>query len=557
MSASAPEKPTNELAHRQVLLVLSGLLLAMLLSGLDQTIVATASRVIGDDLHGLDQQAWLTTGFLIASTITTLIYGKMSDIFGRKPLFIAAVTIFVVGSALCGFATSMPMLTAFRILQGIGAGGLMSLVFAITGDIIPARERARYQGYFAGTMAVSAILGPLIGGLFAGMETVAGVAGWRWAFWINVPLGAVVLILVSKTLHIQHIRAGRRIDVLGAVLLALGVVPLLLVGEEGGEWGWTSAAASTCYCIGAAGVTGFVWQQFRMRNDALLPLDLFARRTFSIPVVLTFLVGAVQFAATLLTPLYFQIVRGMTPSQAGLMLIPMVLALAATSIVVGRLVRRTGHTKIFMIVGAAIQTVGLLGFALVTSDTPLWYVGLDMVLAGIGLGTSGNVVLLMLQNSVDFSRLGVASASGSFFRSIGATTGTAVLLSILFTRAGTTISGAYHRAASDPVFAAAAAAHPEQLRTLQAGLSAGLSDTAFLNNIDATLAHPFLLGFTEAMNTAALISAGIAAAGVVLALFLKELPLRTMSGQAAAKAALADHAGAPSATVPIERPNAS
>jgi EmrB/QacA subfamily drug resistance transporter len=525
----------------------------MLLSGLDQTIVATASRVIGDDLHGLDQQAWLTTGFLIASTITTLIYGKMSDIFGRKPLFITAVTIFIVGSALCGFATSMPMLTVFRILQGVGAGGLMSLVFAITGDIIPARERARYQGYFAGTMAVSAILGPLVGGLFAGMETVAGVAGWRWAFWINVPLGAVVLLLVSKTLHIQHVRVGRKVDVLGAVLLALGVVPLLLVGEQGGEWGWTSAAALTCYCVGAAGVAGFVWQQFRMRNDALLPLDLFAQRTFSIPVVLSFLVGAVQFAATLLTPLYFQIVRGMTPSQAGLMLIPMVLALAATSIVVGRLVRRTGHTKIFMIIGATIQTVGLLGFALVTTDTSLWYIGLAMVLVGIGLGTSGNVVLLMLQNSVDFSRLGVASASGSFFRSIGATTGTAVLLSILFTRAGATIANAYHTAAGDPAFAAAAAADPEQLRTLKAGLSAGLSDTSFLNSLDAALAHPFLLGFTEAMNTAALISAGIAAAGVVLALFLTELPLRTMSGQAAAKAALADNPDAPSATAPNER----
>jgi EmrB/QacA subfamily drug resistance transporter len=533
--SSHPSAPA-ELSRREILAVLSGLLLAMLLAGLDQTIVATAGRVIGDDLHGLDRQAWLTTAFLITSTITTLVYGKLSDIFGRKPLFMTAIAIFLLGSLLCGFAPSMPALIVFRALQGVGAGGLMSLAFAITGDIIPARERARYQGYFAGVMAVSAILGPLVGGFFAGSPAFAGTAGWRWAFWFTVPVGVVALALIALRLHAEQVPVRRRVDYTGALLLAVGVVPLLLIGEEGGAWGWLSAGAWWCYVVGAAGMFAFIGWQLHMRGDALLPLDLFTRRTFTVPVLSTFLMGGVQFAATLVVPLYLQIVRGATPTEAGLVLLPMVAGLAATSIVVGRLVRRTGRTKPFIIAGTAVQAAGLICFASVTVSTPLWLVIGEAFVIGIGLGTAGNVILLSIQNSVDFSRLGVASASGAFFRNIGATTGTAVLLSVLFSQATAKIAGAYTQARHDPAFAAAAAAHPGQLTAIEDATAGGLTDSSFLTSVDPRLAEPFLTGFTTAIRSTSWIAVGIATAGILLALIVEEIPLRTVSGQAAARA---------------------
>src|ERR1700742_595422 len=249
----AASPPDGQLSHRQILTILSGLVLGMFLAALDQTIVATAIKTIGNDLNGLSAQAWVTTAFLITSTIAAPLFGKLSDIYGRKRLFMLAIVIFVAGSALCGLATSMYELAAFRAFQGIGAGGIMPLALAVIGDIIPPRERARYQGYMMATFASSSVLGPVLGGLFSGTDSFLGAAGWRWIFYINVPIAAFALVVIAKVLHLDHVRRERRIDWYGSATLAVGLVPLLIVAEQGQSWGWASAGSFACYLIGAAG----------------------------------------------------------------------------------------------------------------------------------------------------------------------------------------------------------------------------------------------------------------------------------------------------------------
>src|SRR5438477_3130217 len=258
MSSVADTAPAGgaQLSHRQILEVLSGLMLGMFLAALDQTIVASAIRTIGDDLHGLSIQAWVTTAYLITATISTPLYGKLSDIYGRKPFFLTAITIFVLGSAACAFAQSMYQLAAFRAVQGLGAGGLFSLALAIIGDIVPPRERAKYQGYFLAVFGTSSVLGPVLGGFFAGTSDILGIAGWRWIFYINVPIAAAALVVVSRVLHLPHERREHRVDWPGALALIVGLVPLLTIAEQGRDWGWGSGRAVLCYAIGAFGLVG-------------------------------------------------------------------------------------------------------------------------------------------------------------------------------------------------------------------------------------------------------------------------------------------------------------
>src|ERR1700751_559781 len=260
------------LSHRQILTILSGLMLGMFLAALDSNIVSTALKTIGNDLHDLTAQAWVTTAFLITTTIATPLFGKLSDIYGRKRLFMVAIVIFVIGSALCGLATSMYELAAFRAFQGIGAGGIMPLALAVIGDIIPPRERARYQGYMMAVFASASVLGPVLGGLLAGTNEFLGVAGWRWIFYINVPVAAVALIVIARVLKLDYVRRERRIDWWGSLMLVVGLVPLLVVAEQGQSWGWSSPAALLCYVLGAAGLAAFIWVEHRMGDDALLPL---------------------------------------------------------------------------------------------------------------------------------------------------------------------------------------------------------------------------------------------------------------------------------------------
>jgi EmrB/QacA subfamily drug resistance transporter len=423
------------MSQRQIMLVIYGLMAGMFLSSLDQTIVGTAIRTIGDDLHGLNEQAWVTTAYLITSTIATPIYGKLSDIFGRRPLYIFGISVFIIGSLLSSFSTSMIMLAAFRGFQGIGAGALMSLPLAIMGDILAPRERAKYQGYFLATFGISSVVGPLVGGLFSGAGQILFITGWRWVFLVNVPIGIAALLMVIAFLHLPKFtgaKAKPRIDWWGATAVIVTLVPLLLVAEEGRDWGWTSPAAWGCYAAGVVGLVGFIVVESLMKDDAIIPLKLFRSRVFSMSTVLGFLVGFAMFGAMLTIPLYLQIVTGLTPTQSGFATLPMVAGLMIASIASGQIVARTGRYRIFPVTGTAVTSIGYVVLTFMTYDKPLWFLMIAMFLIGLGLGQLMQSLTLASQSSVAPRDMGVATSSSTFFRQIGGTLGTAVLLSVLF-----------------------------------------------------------------------------------------------------------------------------
>lgn len=437
-SAAAPspaaDGPGAVMTQREILLVVIALMCGMFLSALDQTIVSTAIRTIGDDLHGLNQQAWVTTAYLIASTISTPIYGKLSDLFGRRPLYIFGIGTFLLGSLLSSFSTSMAMLAAFRGVQGIGAGALMSLPLAIMGDMLSPRERAKYQGFFLAVFGTSSVIGPLIGGLFAGTPHILWIAGWRWVFLINVPIGIVALGMVLRFLHLPRFGEHKhpRIDWFGAAAVIVTLVPALLVAEQGRDWGWDSATAITCYVVSAIGLIAFLIIERRMGADAIIPMTLFRSYTFSMATILGFLVGFAMFGAMLTLPLYLQIVKGLTPTESGFATLPMVGGMMLASIVSGIIISRTGRYRIFPVTGTFLTACGYVVLTFVRVDSPLWFVMIGMFLIGLGLGQLMQTLTLASQSSVEPRDMGVATSASTFFRQIGGTMGVAILLSILF-----------------------------------------------------------------------------------------------------------------------------
>lgn len=442
--ATRPEPVMN---HRQIMFVMYGLMAGMFLSALDQTIVGTAIRTIGDDLNGLDQQAWVTTAYLIAATVTTPLYGKLSDIFGRRPLFIISISIFVAGSFLSTFSTSMLMLAGFRAFQGLGAGGLMSLPLAIIGDMLAPRERARYQGFFLATFGIASVIGPLVGGLFAGTNTILGIAGWRWVFLVNVPVGVIALFMVIAFLHLPHIPHGHpTIDWWGAGLVVATLAPLLLVAEEGREWGWTSAAAITCYAIGVVSLVAFLLVERAMGPAAIIPLRLFNAKGFSPAIVLSILVGFGMFGAMLTIPLYLQIVLGFSPTESGFATLPMMAGIMLASIGSGQIVARTGKYAAFPITGTATMVLGFLILTFMTAETPYWYLAIAMFVMGLGLGQLMQTLTMAVQASAEPQDIGVATSSSTFFRQIGGTLGTAIMLSLLFSVLPTNITASMSNA---------------------------------------------------------------------------------------------------------------
>ena len=498
--------------------------------------------------------------------ISTPLYGKLSDLYGRKPFFLTAIWIFIVGSVLCTISTSMYELAAFRAVQGLGAGGLMSLAFAIIGDIVPPRERARYQGYFLAVFGSASVLGPLVGGAFAGADSILGIAGWRWVFLVNVPVAAVALIVVARVLNIPHTRREHRIDWLGAVALTVAVVPVLLVAEQGRVWGWDSLRAITCYGIAAIGLVWFVFAERRIGDDALLPLRLFRSRVFSVTSAAGLIIGTGMFGGFILIPLYLQIVQGASPTEAGLLLLPLMAGIMVASVVSGQVTARTGRYKIFPIIGTAAMTAALLLLSFrLGVDTPLWEADIYMALFGFGLGFCMQTLIIAVQNAVPARDMGVATASSTFFRQMGGTLGVAVFLSILFTVVGTKISEAFRTVAPTPEFRAALAdpavrADPANRVVLDSIRDGGLSgnaggvlqDSSFLQQIDPRLARPFLVGFSEAMDLVFLVAAGVMFLAFVLMLFLEEIPLRTQSGIEARAAELAAETATTPTTAAVE-----
>ncbi|WP_229073035.1 MDR family MFS transporter [Actinoplanes sp. DH11] len=530
---SPPAAAPVEFTHRQILTILGGLMMGMFLAALDQTIMATATRTIADDLNGFDLQAWATTAFLITSTISTPLYGKLSDIYGRRPFFLFAIAVFIIGSFLCGLSTDMWQLAGFRAIQGIGAGGLMSLALAIIGDIVPPRERAKYQGFFLAVFGTASVLGPILGGFFAGADELLWLAGWRWVFFINVPIGIAAMAVVARVLHLPHQRVDHRIDWPGALMLIVGLVPLLTVAEQGRDWGWGSGGSIACYVIGGLGVIGFVLAERAYKDEALLPLRLFGIRTVAVGAASSTILGMAMFGGLMTVPLYLQIVKGSTATAAGLQMIPFVVGIMTGSIVSGQLISRTGRYRIFPIVGSFLMVIALFLFSRVGADTPLWQTMLVMVVMGLGLGSNMQPMITAVQNAVSPREIGVATGAVTFFRSMGGTLGTAVFLSVLFNVLPGNISDAYQEAAKDPAFQQAAAEPDQQALLDQARSADALSDTSFIGGLADVVAHPFKVGFADSVHLVYLIALCVMLVGLVVVFFLPELPLSQRSAQQA------------------------
>ena len=537
----APESDAAPLmTQRQISLVLIGLMIAMFLSSISQTVVGTSMRTIADDLQGLELQVWVVTAFLIVSTIVTPIYGKLSDIFGRRPLFLIAIVLFLIGSVACSFAQDMVQLAAFRALQGLGAGGLMSLPMTIMADVLNPRERAKYQGYFLAVFGVSSILGPLIGGVLAGADQIFFLDGWRWVFLFNLPIGVAAVWMVFRYLHLPAHHERVKIDWWGAALLVVGVVPLLLVAEQGREWGWGSTAAIACYLVGAIGIALFVLVESRMGDAALIPLHLFRSSTFSMATLLGVFTGFGMFAAMMMIPFVLQIVHGMNPTEAGLATLPMILGLMIASIGSGQIIARTGRYRLFPVLGLGVMALGYGVLVTLQFDSPLWMLLIAQFFVGLGLGQLMQTLTIASQNAVQPKDMGVATSASTFFRQLGGTTGVAVAFSLLYARLPQTLEESFGRADLRADLAAATQdpavlANPDNERILgvlqqpqQIGEALN-SDSSFLNTADPRLAAPFLDGFNTATLAPFWVALAVVLVAFVLAIFFKAPPLRQKS----------------------------
>ena len=490
-----------QLSHREILIVFGGLMLGMLLAALDQTIVATALPTIVGDLGGLDHLSWVVTAYLLAATASTPLYGKISDLYGRKIMFQAAIAIFLVGSVLSGAAQNMGQLIGFRAIQGLGAGGLMAMAMAIIGDIVSPRERGRYQGYTGAVFAVSSVAGPLAGGFFVDHLS------WRWVFYINVPIGLLALVVTSSVLRLPFVKRPHRIDFLGSALLVGAVTCLLLVAVWGGsEYEWGSATIVGLAVAGAVLVGLFVIQE-RRAAEPVLPLRLFSDSVFTVSSGASFLVGASMFGAIIFVPLYLQIVNGASPTDSGLQLIPLMLGLIVGSVGSGRMITRLGRYKMFPVTGTAIMALGLYLLSRWDADTSRLIQVAYMAVLGLGVGLVMQVLVLAVQNSVDHRDLGIATSATSFFRSMGGAFGVAVFGAILTSRLNANLADL--PGLNGDADAAAIQSGPDAI----AALPAGVRDDV----IDA---------FANALHVVFLWGVPVAVLAFVVVWFLPELPLR-------------------------------
>ncbi|MFJ1595359.1 MDR family MFS transporter [Streptomyces sp. NPDC088261] len=494
-----PGKPEPQ--PRSVRIVLLALMIAMLLAMLDNMIVGTAMPTIVGELGGLEHLSWVVTAYTLATAASTPIWGKLGDLYGRKGVFLTSIVIFLIGSALSGMAQDMSQLIGFRAIQGLGAGGLMVGVMAIIGDLIPPRERGKYQGMMAGVMALAMIGGPLVGG------AITDHLGWRWSFYINLPLGAVALAMVTAVLHLpKKDRSKVRIDFLGAGLLTVGITSIVLVTTWGGtEYDWSSAIIMELIALGVVALIGFVVVQKRTA-EPLLPLHIFRSRNFTLMSVIGFLTGFVMFGAVLFLPLYQQAVQGASATNSGLLLLPMLLSMMVVSLIAGRVTTNTGKYRIFPILGGALMTVGLFLLAQMDTETSRLTSGLYMAVLGAGMGFLMQITMLVAQNSVEARDMGVASSSTTLFRTLGSSFGVAIM-------------GALFNSRVQDEMAARGG-------STGGGLASAQLDAASLAKLPDAAREAYQHAVSTGIHGAFTLGAAIAVIGFVAAFFVKEVPLR-------------------------------
>ena len=501
--------PSNgRLTGRPLWTIFAALLLGMFLAALDQTIVSTALPTIVGDLGGLNHLSWVVTSYLLASTISTPLYGKLGDMVGRKPVFLAAILIFLAGSMLAGLSQTMDQLIGFRALQGIGAGGLMVGAQAIIADIVPPRERGRYMGLIGSVFAVASVAGPLLGGF------LVDNLSWRWVFYVNLPVGALAVLIVVTRLHLHTPTVRHRLDVVGAALLSGGVAALIIVTTWGGnEYAWGSTTIVGLAGAGVLCLAAFVWWETRA-SEPILPLSLFRSSVFSISNAMGFTIGMAMFGAIVFIPLYLQLVYHASPTSSGLRLLPLMAGLLVASILSGRAISRVGRYKIFPIAGTAIVVVGMFLLSRLSVGTAPWLASVYMLVLGVGIGLVMQVLVLVVQNDVRPQEMGVATSTATFFRSVGGSFGVAIFGTIFASRLA------------------------DQLSRLPRSVNARLGSGVHLNpeqakHLPARIHTDFLYAFAHALHGVFLWGMALAAVPFVLSFLLKEVPLRTTVAPAA------------------------
>jgi EmrB/QacA subfamily drug resistance transporter len=497
-STSPPPTPPPPLPHQPIRTIFAALMLVMLLASLDQTIVSTALPTIVGEFGELAHLSWIVTAYLLATTIVTPLYGKLGDLFGRKIVLQSAILLFLLGSALCGFSRSMGELIAFRALQGLGGGGLMVTIMAVVGDLFSPRERGRYQGIFGGVFGLSTLLGPLIGGFF--VEQL----NWRWIFYVNLPLGLVALVIIGWAFTAPAPRRRPRIDVAGAVFLATLLTALILLTSLGGHgFAWKSPTSAVLAGLTLASLAAFIAVEHRAA-EPIVPLHLFGNRVFVIACAVGFIVGLALFGSVTFMPLYLQVVKGASPTGAGMTLTPMMGGVLITSITGGRIISRIGRYRPFPIVGTAVMTLGLGLLATLGVATSTWSACFYMIVLGLGVGLVMQVLVLAAQNAVDYRDLGVATSGTTLFRSIGGSVGVSLFGAIFSAR-----------------LTANLAAHIPDGMVLPAAIA-----PASIQALPLATRTVYLDAFTAALHPVFLEAAALAALAFGLTWLLREVPLR-------------------------------